>query len=691
MTRQAIRSVLLLCAALALVLVGAVYLMRRDRAALIDQYAENWRAQVKGATQDVSDALEDVGDDLRFAGELLAQPRSRGEHERELRALLEVVGQYKAIAVYGWNGEERFKLVDRRVAAEVSGEPFDAALAETSLRAMSHPPGGIVTSTALPDPLTGWFRVFATSFEGGAVSVLIDTEPFFAPFRLIASQEDSHLLLLGAHGMPTPATPSVLTEWFTRVQSSPAEAPGLSELIRRMRAAEEGTARIGEVEAERLGLGAAEAVAAFAPIRVKGGAHWSVATLASTTALRSHEQAVVLRLSMAATAIGLLLAGFGIYVVRASRRAVELRESRRHASRLAQVLDNIPAGVLALSSRGEVTMLNRTLRAHTPGVTAGAGLAQTFPAAPEPALERLGALVESACAAGRVVSIQGEPMALFGEEGQFRIHAVPLEPKDPEARVLLVVEDLSDIRALESQLLRAEKLATVGILAAGIAHEIGTPLGVVRGRAEYIHGKLGPSHPQAPGLATITEEIDRVSRTIRTLLDFSRVQPPEVQAVALAPLAESVGELLRLEAERRRVSIAVEVPESLPPLSADLDQLRQVLVNLCLNACDACAPGGVVRLQAEAGSPSSGSWGQVEIRLRDDGCGIPAENLNQVFDPFFTTKKRGQGTGLGLTMVAQIVRNHGAQVEISSEPGRGTLVKLTWPAAPLDSEERHAV
>jgi signal transduction histidine kinase len=229
------------------------------------------------------------------------------------------------------------------------------------------------------------------------------------------------------------------------------------------------------------------------------------------------------------------------------------------------------------------------------------------------------------------------------------------------------------------------------VLAAGIAHEIGTPLGVVRGRAEYVLGKLGQAHPQGPGVAVIIEQIDRVSRTLRQLLDFSRLQPTAVRPVGLGPIVRDVYELLRVEAERRRVQLEFDVPDTLPPLAADPDQLQQVLVNLALNACDACGPGGQVRLSASAPDGSeTGTWGLVTLTVRDDGCGIPRESLNQVFDPFFTTKKRGQGTGLGLTMVAHVVRNHGGRIELESEPGQGTCVTVLWPATPAAAEERHA-
>jgi signal transduction histidine kinase len=176
------------------------------------------------------------------------------------------------------------------------------------------------------------------------------------------------------------------------------------------------------------------------------------------------------------------------------------------------------------------------------------------------------------------------------------------------------------------------------------------------------------------------------------LLDFSRVQPAPVRGVALGPLLKGAQELLHGEAERRKVKVEVEVPEGLPPLSADPDQFQQVVLNLALNACDACEPGGTVRLGAHAQvSDEPGAWSGVRVTVRDDGCGIPPESLNRVFDPFFTTKKRGQGTGLGLTVVAQIVRNHGGRIELESEPGKGTCVTLWWPATQAPSEERHAV
>jgi two-component system sensor histidine kinase HydH len=705
--QRSLLPLLLLLAALASVAGGAVVVIQRDRQALVEEFGRERSTQLQEATRGVSEALEDLGDDLRFAGELLAQPGSSEEHRRELRALLEAVGQYRAIAVYGPEGREQMILVDRRARLQPLAPAHATALAETAREALDGPRGRITPSPPVADASSGWMRVFATRLPaeapggGGAIAILVDTEPFFAPLRLVTSDENTRLLLLGFHGRPSPLSDPEVAGWYQRLgQAEGNQVPGLRALATRMRAGESGTLMLHEVEAQRLGLGPADVVATFMPIRMRSEASWSVATLSSTQALRSHERTLVLRLSFAALLVAVFLVTFGAYVVLANRRAVALRESRRHADRLAhlhektqKILDHIPTGVLALSDGGRISAVNQALRARLPPSALGGTLAEAFPAAPPLVVRRLTGLVEATREDGRVRSLHGEPLSLFGEKGQYNVHVVPLEHGDEEVRALVVLEDLSNVRMLEDQLLRAEKLATVGVLAAGVAHEIGTPLGVIRGRAEYMLGKLGGAeHPQGRGLSAIISQIDRVSRTIRQLLDFSRFQPAEARAVHLAPLVHGLQELMRVEADRRRVELHVEVPEHLPALAADADQLQQVLLNLVLNACDACGAGGHVRLSAsQVAGDAAGARGLLELCIEDDGCGIAPEHLHQVFDPFFTTKKRGQGTGLGLTMVAQIVRNHGGQVEIDSEPGRGTRVTLRWPVAAPSWEEQHAV
>jgi signal transduction histidine kinase len=232
-----------------------------------------------------------------------------------------------------------------------------------------------------------------------------------------------------------------------------------------------------------------------------------------------------------------------------------------------------------------------------------------------------------------------------------------------------------ELAHLTQKLLHSEKLATAGVLSAGIAHEIGTPLNIVRGRAELTLGRLGAEHPQAEGLRSIIAQIDHVSGLIAQLLDFMRPRAVAVQPVAVAGALDAVAGLLGAEAQRRGVALATDADAGLPLVLADPGQLQQVLVNLAMNALDACGRGGRVALRARRAGAA------VVLEVDDDGCGIPRADRPRVFDPFFTTKKRGQGTGLGLSVVDQLVRGHGASLELDSEPGRGTTVRMTWPAA----------
>ena len=236
--------------------------------------------------------------------------------------------------------------------------------------------------------------------------------------------------------------------------------------------------------------------------------------------------------------------------------------------------------------------------------------------------------------------------------------------------------------ALESRLqvaqalVRAEKLITVGVLSAGIAHEIGSPLAVIRGRAEgVLDHHDGPTRSE--DMRVIIKHIDNISSTIRQLLDFSRRQTVAPSPVPFALAVERARELVQWKLAASGLTLTVRVDDDLPALGANPDQLQQVLVNLLLNACDASAKGQTVLVTAVALGDR-----EVEFRVADDGCGIASEHLNAVFDPFFTTKKRGEGTGLGLTIVAGVVRNHGGQINLASRAGAGTTVTVRWPAVP---------
>jgi signal transduction histidine kinase len=228
-----------------------------------------------------------------------------------------------------------------------------------------------------------------------------------------------------------------------------------------------------------------------------------------------------------------------------------------------------------------------------------------------------------------------------------------------------------ELNRLEHQLVRAEKLATVGVLAAGLAHELGTPLAIIRGRAEMLEEKT-----KWPEIKTILDQTDGIASTLRQVLDFSREQPVAVQPTDVVQAFRTVMSLLDFRLRAKNLDGRYEPVNGSFWLAADPDQLQQVLANLVLNACDACQPGGHILLRAGV-EPSSPGF--VRIDVIDNGCGIPAAQVDAVFDPFFTTKPKGEGTGLGLPVAAAIVRNHQGQISISSD-GKGTTVTLLWPA-----------
>jgi len=234
-----------------------------------------------------------------------------------------------------------------------------------------------------------------------------------------------------------------------------------------------------------------------------------------------------------------------------------------------------------------------------------------------------------------------------------------------------------EVARLQRQLVRAEKLVTVGVLSAGIAHEIGTPLAVVRGRAELLLERVTDAR-QVEDLNSIVSEIDRVSSTIRQVLDFSREQAVKVGEIDARAALARVLELLGWRLARKGILVDVDVAHDLPPLAAAADQFEQVLVNLLLNACDASRAGAGIRVSVARDQADAD---RLRIEVADRGSGIPPHHLNAVFDPYFTTKKRGEGTGLGLAIVWQIVRAHRGEISLRSKIGVGTVAMVSWPVS----------
>src|SRR5262245_43228996 len=247
-------------------------------------------------------------------------------------------------------------------------------------------------------------------------------------------------------------------------------------------------------------------------------------------------------------------------------------------------------------------------------------------------------------------------------------------------------ESAGRIAALE-QLRHADRLTTVGKLASGLAHELGTPLNVVSGRAKMIASGEATRPDEVVTCARIVgQQAERMTAIVRQLLDFARRRSPEKSPTDLAQLARQTASLLEPLAGRRGVRLLCT--EAADPLLAPLDpsQIQQALTNLVVNGIQATKPAGSVRIRAHtqtlAADPVSlrAAGGYAVLEVSDDGEGIPAERLSVIFDPFFTTKGVGEGTGLGLSVAHGIVQEHGGWIEVESAPGRGSCFGIWLPA-----------
>jgi two-component system NtrC family sensor kinase len=227
----------------------------------------------------------------------------------------------------------------------------------------------------------------------------------------------------------------------------------------------------------------------------------------------------------------------------------------------------------------------------------------------------------------------------------------------------------------ESRLTMAEKQVSIGRLAAGVAHEINNPLTAMLTLSMLWLKKLPPDDPRRGDVGIIVAEATRCREIVQNLLDFARERPVATSPVDINSVIEST-----LALARNYAAVAdVELRPALSPVplivNADPKLLRQVFINLLINSAEAVERGGVVRVETDEDS----SGGFVQVRVADDGKGIPAQDLEHVFEPFFTTKPAGKGTGLGLSVSLGIVQKHGGTIEIRSEAGRGTTVTVLLP------------
>ncbi|MFB3817216.1 MAG: ATP-binding protein [Candidatus Methylomirabilales bacterium] len=364
----------------------------------------------------------------------------------------------------------------------------------------------------------------------------------------------------------------------------------------------------------------------------------------------------------------------------ARRRLLEESESARN------VIQSITDGIIGVDRQCRILTWNRAMRERY-GIPEGEVLHKNLFEA-FPALDREGLRPE----VERLLDGSAAEFTLrYFEHETLRRGRVVLNIRGAALRsatdeitgAVLAIEDVTDRVTLAQEVQQAEKLAVVGQLAAGIAHQIGTPLNVISGSAEYLMMESGDRRPQE--LEIIVAQTDRIAKLIRQLLNFARPAKIELAPLDLNHLLREVLGLVEHQVAKEQITIRLEPEDGLPAIAGDANQLEQAFLNIVINAWHAMPGGGTLTLRTrQADRPRKGGRPArpgVEAAISDTGTGIPPELMERIFDPFFTTKGVGKGTGLGLAISRRIVEDHHGSIAVATEVGRGTTFTIWLPAA----------
>lgn len=335
-----------------------------------------------------------------------------------------------------------------------------------------------------------------------------------------------------------------------------------------------------------------------------------------------------------------------------------------------QIFDDITTGIVTIDDAGRITSFNRAaeeITGYRTGEVEGRQLAQFFPNIEVAGAEKMGQRAEIELARKDSATIP------VGYSWSRLRRAAP-----GESHYILSIQDLSQLRAMEARIRQSEKMAAVGEMAAGIAHEFRNPLAAISGSTQLLAQRLKEQPGQEQLLQIINRECDRLEAAVNDFLLFSRPASPRPQWHHLQQLLdESLAVIRQTPAWSQQHRFTWDLPAD-PMVWADGDQLKQVLINLLANACQAMPSGGTIHGAAHRRQPGDGQSPGLVIEISDDGPGIAPESQARIFEPYFTTRQ--DGTGLGLAIVHQIIKGHGGEIELASTPGQGTTFTILLPA-----------
>lgn len=357
-----------------------------------------------------------------------------------------------------------------------------------------------------------------------------------------------------------------------------------------------------------------------------------------------------------------------------------LRERQRLQELLSHILEGLPVGVVVWDLEDRVVWINKEARnlLEEPGYGNGSRVEPFLLKALSPSAAQA---VREALGRGRTLTLEGSVPQGDRQARVLRLHAASLSRETGQKLGgLLTIEDLTEVKAMEEEVARSHRLAAMGEMAASIAHEVRNPLGSINLFASLMAQECYQEVRQ--GMAEqIQAAIRSVDQLLKNLLTFAKPLTPHFRPLDPEEILSQCLGFVEPLARHKEVNLVLDGCDSGLGVEADPELLKQALLNVLLNSLQAVSAGGTVRAWikrelVEEGDGPLGVW--VDINVEDDGAGIPAEVLPRVFDPFFTT--RGEGSGLGLSIVHNIMKSHGGSVRIQSEPSRGTLVRLRLPS-----------
>ena len=378
-----------------------------------------------------------------------------------------------------------------------------------------------------------------------------------------------------------------------------------------------------------------------------------------------YRNTVVIALLVALLGFGGFVSLFWAQNYRLSRRL--LQDTQAFAS---GVVTNLPVGLLTSDNTGRIALANATASAML-GVERGRLVGSPLRdkggldwEAVIATLGREGAVLEQerelTARDGKMTPVSLSASRIVNEEGLFLGH-------------LFILRDLGEVKHLQDQVRRNERLTALGNLAAGVAHEIRNPLSSIKGFATYLAGKITGEGPDKEAAKVMIQEVDRLNRVVSELLEFARPGEMRLKSGDINDVIERALRLAGSDASAKGVSTRFTRDGTLPAVPIDAERLTQALLNLFLNAIQATERGGSL----EASASIDHGAGRLAVRIADTGKGMPPETLSGIFNPYFTTKP--SGTGLGLAIVHRIVEGHGGEIKVESQPGKGTTFTLLLP------------